>query len=252
MSNIKGMNNQTNAILSIIAILIAYAGERLVEIFTEPSRTYAFALMVAMVLAVAIVYLLLSKNNNSFYGLLAALVGYKMLPPSINMVDEVSVTGELAYFIFKKACALIFIYLIIKFYNMQKDNNKIKVVPIVAIMLSVDFFMEIGYQSREFFLMRTGSMLGVYMSFFACYAIAHLVVLFVSYKSNYTSLRFATYYTYMALGINALKRVGAIIANEVMGSHISRSYYAWIAVYAVIAILFTVAKSVAKKKELAK
>lgn len=248
MAKTKVLDNRVSAVLSIVVILAAYAGERLVEIFVAPSRSYAFSLIIGMILAVAATLLLLSKNTNAFFGLLASILGFKMLPPSINMISEVSITGEFAYFIFKKLVTLAFIYLIVRFYRLQKEEEKIRAVPIVAIMISVQFFMEISTYSYRFFVIRTGSMLGYFFASFACYALAHLTVLVLSYKANYTSLRFATYYAYMALAINALKKICAIIAMSSAGDHISRSHYVWIAVYAGIAVVYAIVKNIAKKK----
>ena len=249
MSKTKLIRDKSIAILSIAISVAAYAVERLIEIFCEPSRALSFGLAFSMTLCLGAVCFLLLKNKNVFMGLLASLIGYKMLPPTISMISSTSLYGEELYYLVRCAAALIFIALIVKFYRLQKGEERIKTLPILAIMLSTPFFTKIATDSYSFVMVKTGNMLYYYFLTFACYIVGSLVILAIAYRANYASMRFAAYFEFIALGINALKRIGAIVATVSAGDHISRSYYCWIAIYAVLALGFWLAKE-KKRKEI--
>lgn len=251
MENIKLNRDKGLCLFSIVIIVASYAVERLIEIFFTPTKSFALALGAVLIVLTVIVFVILLKTNNPFFGLLTSLLGYKMMPPSVRMLTEKSLYGEEAYYLACKAAVILFVILIIRFYLMQNGTDKIKALPILAIMLVVPFFSEIGAQSLDFFLTKTGSMLGYYIANFVCYTAASLIILGIAYKSNYESMRFTAYFEFVALGVNALKRIGAVIANVPQGIHISRSYYVWIAIYAVLIVCFFFAKQKKKKEQAA-
>lgn len=245
------LNKDKKLCILVTAIFtLSYAFERLVEIFTEPTRVLSFSTAIIMAALVAVCGVLLYKSKNPFFGLLASLIGYKMMPPSIAMMTQKSVYGAEAYYIFTKLSAIMFVCLIARFYYMQKEDKKIRSLPLLALMLVIPFFSDISEHSLYFFLNKTGSMMGYYFSSFACYIIASLIILILAYKSGYHSMRFAAYFEFVALGINIMRKGAAIIATTIiMHNHISRSYYVWIAIYIGLIALFWLAKN-KKKKEL--
>lgn len=253
MGKIKLGKDKSTSFISIFIIVAAYAIERLVEIFFEPSRVVSLILIIGMVVALGVVFALMTKNENPFFGLLASILGYKMLPPTINMVGEVSLYGQEAYYLLRCFATLLFLYLIVKAYRLQTGTKDeiIRVVPILSLMLAVPFFTDIATNSYYFIMTKTGNMLYFYFAQFALYIVASVFMLVVSMKANYNSLRFASYFEWTALGINALKKLGAIVAMAIAGDHISKSYYVWIAIYAAIALMFYIVKN-NKKKALSK
>ena len=87
-----------------------------------------------------------------------------------------------------------------------------------------------------------------YFSQFACYAAATLIILVIAYCSGAYSLRFAAGYEFIALFINIV-RVGAKIGYRVINSwHISKSFFVWIALYAVLMVCFAAALKIQAKK----
>ncbi|MFR5875736.1 MAG: hypothetical protein ACLUFN_04530 [Eubacterium sp.] len=248
MDSFKLDKDNRLCLLSIIIIIASYAAERLIEMFSTPTKSFALILSAVFSALAVVVFIILLKSKNPFFGLLTSLIGYKMMPPSINMLTQESLYGEAAYYLACKASVILFVVLIIKFYFMQSEPRKIKILPILAIMLVVPFFSEIGADSLDFFLTKTGSMLGYYIANFICYIAASLIILGIAYKSNYESMQFTAYFESTALGVNALKRLGAITANVSQGNHISRSYYVWLVIYALLIACFWIAKQ-KKKKE---
>lgn len=242
--------DKSTAGASIIITVAAFAIERIIEIFCEPSRPLAFALMASMAALFFVVVVLLLKNNNAFYGLLAALIGYKMLPPAVLMVKQVSHIGEAAYYLLTFVAGLVFMALIVRFYRMQESGQKIEALPILAIMFAVPMFTKVGQDLYGFIMTRTGNMLYYYFTTFALYIIASAIVLAIAYKANYTSMRFVAYYELLALGINILRRFAVVIAHSISGEHTSRSYFVWIAIFAALIIVFFIAKNLKSKEEI--
>ena len=245
--NTKLGNDSTLDLIAILIIVIAYAAEKILELIVTPSHTLALVLAMVYTILLAVVTLILSKSENIFSGMMAALIGYKMMPVSINFLPEMSMDGNILYYIVCKVAVIIFLVLAFRLYNMQENPKSIKALPIIAIIYAVPFFNEIGATLMDYFLDKTGSMLGGYLSQYACYTAASMIILALAFVSNYASMRFAAYFELTALGINILRNVGKISVKLHYGQHISKSLYGWIILYIVILICFFIAKSVKKK-----
>lgn len=240
--------NKALSLASIAVIVGSYACVKIANMVACLDRTASLIIALGMVVLLALVCFLLSKCESAFMGLLAAIIGYKMMPVAIPSLGRVSVDASMLYFVFQKAGVLIFVLLIIKFYKMQNSTEKIKVLPILALMCAVTFASSVSGQSYAYFIEKTGSMLGYYYTGFVCYIIASLVILLVSYCSNYESMRFAAYFEFVAMGINILRR-GAVAVLGIIGSyHVSKSIYVWIVIYAGVIVAFYLAKEHKKKQ----
>lgn len=239
--------NKSISLASIAIIVGSYAVIKLIGMFTEQGRTATLVLAFTMTALLGVVVLLLSKCRSAFMGLLASIIGYKMMPAGISGLKSASLDASMLYFIVQKAGVLLFILLIIKFYRMQNSHDKIKVLPILAAMFSVTFANKIAEESYSYFVDGTGSVLGYYFTCFICFIIASMVILLVSYTSNYESMRFAAYFQFTAMAINLLRRIAVVILLHINSIHISKSYYCWIAIYTAVIICFYLAKEHKKK-----
>lgn len=172
---------------------------------------------------------------------MTSLLGLKMMPPGVAMLTQESLWGSAAYFVVCKVAVVVYVLLAIRFYYLQKKPREVKSLPILSLILVVPFFNEIASASYDFFLAKTGSMLGGYLTDLACYAVASVVILLVAYKTNYASMHFVAAFEFIALAINILKRFGAVLANVPFGRHISRVYYLWIILYAALILIFALA-----------
>ncbi len=119
---------------SAIIIVLAYAAEKIIELSIEPSKTAAIVLAMVNTVLLACVTVILGKSRDSFAGLLAALIGYKMMPVPISFIYYVTEDGNLLYYIVSKAAAIIFIVLIFRLYQMQEEPRAIKPLPVIAIL----------------------------------------------------------------------------------------------------------------------
>ncbi len=236
-------------VLATIIIVLSYGAQRIIEVTLSPGKSLALILAIIYTLLLVTVLYLISKSNNSYFGILAALIGYKMMPPPVGFLAQTTVDGYTLYFLVGRAAALLFVIVIYKLYKSQEEPHEIRSLPLLVILLSVPFFSEISQVLSKYFMYKTGNMLYCYFSQFALYFAAIIIILAVAYVSGYTSLRFAKYFEYTALSINILRQLGKIGYFAVNHQHISKSYFVWIAIYVVLMICFYVAEK-KKKKEI--
>lgn len=243
MSKSKGL-----CLAAVLITFFSYCAERGFEILIDPTKTASLIAAMVATVAFGVVYLLTSKIDDTFYGILAAMIGYKMMPPVIYPLFSTSAEGAVLFIVVRAVAAALFAILIIKMYRKQPDDNAIKVLPIVILMFVVPFFNELGENLavglEAIFVTRLYS----YMAQALCYTMAAVVIWITAYKSNYASAKFVCYFQYLALTLNIFRRAAAIAVNLVAGNHISTSYYCWIAIYAVLLIGFIVLNKKIKAK----
>ena len=234
-------------ILALVIIVVSYAGERCVELFCEPTAKLGMLMALVLAALLCVVVAILAKTEDSFTGLLAALVGYKMMPADISFLSTISLDGNVMYYLLMRASNVIFLVLIFRLYNMQEKPRKITALPLCAMILAVPFTNTIGMTMTNYFLLKTGSMLGGYFSQYICYALAAFTILALSFVSTYPTMRFAAYFEFTALSINIMRYIAKIVFKLAHNMHISKSYYGWIALYVSLIIIFFIAKSIKKK-----
>ncbi len=241
--------DQTLCVASIAIMVFCYSAERLLELFTSLSYRGTLIITLLFTVALVIVCCLISKSENTFYGLLAALIGYKMMPPAIPALANASVDGNMLYYIIQKISIVVFVFLAVKIYKAQKQPASIKALPVLACMFVVPFFWEIAENCGSYLMYQLGqSMLYMYFSQFAFYILASFVILFIAYQSNYASMRFVAYFEFVALGINILRKLGLIFALLIRQEHISKSNYVWIFVFLICIAAFVIAKNIKKRE----
>lgn len=237
MGNIKLNKDQKSGMLCIFIIVFAYAAERMIELFLPSSKTLGIILAMVYTLLLAFVVFTLSKCEDVKTGLLATLLGYKMMPVSVSFLNEYSAEAYLLYCYVKFAAIVMFIYLMYKFYMKQQPPREIKAPVVLAIVFAVPFFNQISSTTQTYLLSKTGSMLLPYFADCAGYAAATLVIIGIAYASSLESLKFAVTFEAIAITINALK-VCARIGYRIINSwHISGSYYLWLVVYVLLIVV---------------
>ncbi len=226
-------------LVSAVIIFGAYAVQRVLNIAVEPSRTSVLIQAMAFTLLSAVVYFLISKSNEPFYGILTALFGIRMLPIEIPQLEQFSAGADIVYFLVSKVTFIIFAIAIIRLYRLQNKENSLTSLPIICAIFIVPFFNEINTVVSSYVAgISDGNMLYSYFIGFAVYSASLLCMLFVALRSNDTGARLICDFQLVALLLNAGRRVCAIIINAVQGNHISGSYYCYIAIYVVFFIAF--------------
>lgn len=245
----KIIDKDKSRCLSAIVIMMAcYGGERVLEQLVNMSSKMTIIVSFVFIIALAVCCYLINSSKNIFYGILAVLIGYKMMPPAIPALENASVDGNMLYYAIQKASVVIFVCLAVKLYRMQEKPVKISALPILACAAVVPFVTEIGTHVGYYLMGELGgSMIYTFVAQFASYFIATAIVLGVAYESGYESMRLVADFEYVALGINILRRLGTIAGLVLNHEHISKSLFCWIAIYA-ICIVATAFITKAKKK----
>ena len=241
-------DNKLN-LAAVFIIVFSYAAERLIELFVPHSKPLGIILAMVYTVLLALVVYILSRTKEYAVGLLAAMLGYKMMPVSISFLHEYSVDALFLYNVVKYAAMIMFLVIIYRLYVRQPEPKDIKVPVILAILYCVPFFSEIARFLSSYFYMKTGSMLMPYFAGYACYAAATVIILIIAYYSGKTSFTYAAYFEFAALGINAVKYATKIGYRLINDWHISKSFYLWIVLYAVLAIATAVALKYNEKRE---
>ena len=236
-------SGRINCILSAIIVFGSYIVERVLSMGTEVSKTSLLVQAFCFTLATGVVFLLISKSEEPYYGIIMALFGIRMMPPEITAFDDITVSAGFIYFIVQKFALILFIITIIYLYRKQKGESKIPVIPILATACVVPFFNEIMDAMSNYLIEITGNMLYVYFSQFAIYSGALLVLLFIALRSNNLGARLICDFQLVALALNIGRRACAVVITTLVNSaHISRSYYCWIAIYVVFFIAFYIVR----------
>ena len=251
MSEAKTKKDNILGILALAIIVGTYGIEKIVEAFITPSKTVGILSAVAVTCLLALVLALISKCKSAFFGLLASIVGFKMMPVPITYLSKMSPDAGILYYLLQRMAMIFFILMIIKIYKSQSENReKIKLIPVMALIVCVPFFTETSYNIGRYFMAVMGNMLYLYLTHFAFYALAMLEIIWVCVRTNYTTSRFVAYYEFFALGINILRKSCAIAVLSIQGEHVSASLYCWIAIFAIFIVVFAIFKKIEKKKYL--
>lgn len=247
MAKVKPNKSQIQCSIAMAIIVIGYAVERIISIAFDLDKTASLIMAMVYTVLLAIVYCVVSSSKDHVFALLAALLGYKMMPPDIAELNNTSLDGAMLYFIVRKVAVVLFILLVLKGYELQEKPRMIKPVPILAIMVAVPFAASIADQIGSYMMIQTRNMLYVYFSQFIGYGLATLVILLIAYRNNYESMAFTAVFEYAALAINILRRGAVVAVNLISGTHVSKSYYVWIVLYAALIVLTAILRRMKKK-----
>ncbi|MBQ7739869.1 MAG: hypothetical protein IJT65_01360 [Eubacterium sp.] len=247
----KKLTNEAKYSVFIICIIVAaYIAQKALEFYVVPSKTVAIVSAMIHTLILASAIYVISKSKEPFWGLLAALYGYKMLPVPILILWSQSADAYILYFFVSKVAMIIFAVLIYRLYEQQGNNKEIKAVPILAAMFAVPFFNGIASEFTAYFLKKTGSMLFGFFSQYACYIAACAIILFLAYISSEKSLKLIVGFEVVAVCVNVLRTLGKITVGVIQNTHISKSLYGWIAVYVLVLVASIVSLKLKEKENI--
>ncbi len=237
-------------LISVAIIFGFYILERVLDICIDVTREIAIIEAIVYSLSTALVYFLVTKSEEPFYGILTAMFGFRMLPTKINNLSSFSEEAGLVYFIVQKFALIIFAIAIIKLYRLQKTPREIRPIPILVTIVAIPFCIEVYSYVSEALLNITGNMLYSYFACFIIYSFTLIVLLFCAVKTNFQSARLIIDYELVALILNVGRRICTVIIWAVQGTHISKSYFCWIAIYVFFILAFFVLRTKKKKLQL--
>ena len=235
-------------LISAVLIFSAYIVQRIVVIVSDPTKTSLLVQAFIFTAFTAVVYFLVSKSNEPFYGILTALFGIRMLPPEISQLAQFSVEAEMLYYLVSRVALVIFVIAIIKLYSQQDKDNRITIIPIICAIAIVPFFNDISSTLSDYALHAFGgSMIYSYFIGFAAYSFAMICMLLVAMRSNLQGRKLICDFQIVALAMNTGRRICAVVITLASANHISKSYYCYIAIYVVFLAAFYMLRRKSKK-----
>ncbi len=237
-------------LISVAIIFGSYIIQRILNICLDITREFAIIEAIVFSLATVIVFFLVTKSKETFYGILTAIFGLRMMPPIINNFENLSPEANIVYFLVKKFSIIIFAAAVLWLYEQQEKPKELKAFPILCTVFVVPFFTDIQEEISIYInSIANGNMIYSYFSAFIFYSLSMIILLFVAARSNKLSAKLIVDFQLTALLLNFGRRVCAIVINLAQGNHISRSYYCWIAIYVFFFIAFYVLKKKKSVKE---
>lgn len=236
--------------LTAVAIILgSYIIQKILHIVFDITREFAIIEAIVFTVATVIVFFLVTKSKETFYGILTAIFGFRMMPPDISNLAKLSPEANIVYFIVQKFSLLIFALAILWLYEQQEKPKQLKALPILCTMVVVPFFMDTQSEIAVYInSIANGNLIYSYFTGFIFYSLSMIILLFVATRTNVTGAKLIIDFQFVALLLNFGRRVCAVAINLAQGNHISRSYYCWIAIY----IFFFIAFYVLRKKKTSK
>lgn len=247
MSN-KIPRNKLYCLIAVIIIFGSYILQRILHICCNITREFAITEAIVFSILTAVVFMLVTKSGDTFYGILTAIFGLRMMPPDIGRLRELSPEADIVYFLVQKFSLLIFAAAVLYLYEKQKQPKKLGAFPILCTILVVPFFTDMQNELSVYInSVANGNMIYSYFSGFILYTLAMIILLLAATKTNTCGARLIIDYQMVALLLNFGRRVCAIVINLARGNHISRSYYCWLLIYAFFFAAFYVLRKKTQK-----
>lgn len=235
--------NQVPALISLIIVFICYVAEKAFKRLTPWGSTSAILQAIVFTAAVGVVLLLLYKSKDIYFGMLAAIFAFKLLPPDIVMLRSTYLDAASVYYLVRKAALVLFLVMIYRFYEMQTTDDKYEKIHAVAVgllLLAMPFCTEIGAEFASYALIKTGSMMIPYACHAASYIIAAAVLAAVCFIFRGKSAALIIDFSVIGFVINIARKTVSVLIISNAGYHVSKSYFCWIAIYAVLAAAFII------------
>ncbi len=243
MKKLRFSKDQLMSLLALGVILVCYAGEKALKRLTVWGETSALIQAFVFTLAVAAVFLILLKAKDAYFGLIAGIFAFKILPPNIDMLRATNLDAACVYFIVRKMALVLFLYVIYKLYVSQnKQEDHIRAMPIAALLLVIPFVSGVSNELEQYALLKTGSMMLPYAldagSYIAACAVLALVCLVFKGKNAALICDFSI----IGFVIGGARKLCSLIIISSSGQHLSKSYICWVAIYLVLIVAFAVVR----------
>lgn len=231
-------------------VFICYAAEKAFKRLTEWGNTAAIIEAFVFTLATAAVFLLLSKSKNTYLGILAGVFAFKIMPPDIVMLRSVNFDAACVYYLVRKAALVLFLYAVYKLYKSQSDNeDRLRALPIASLFLVIPFAASVAETLSKYAYIKTGSMMVPYALGAGFFIAAAFVLMIICNIYGGKNAALICDFAIISFAVNFARKVCSVIILASYGYHISKSYYCWFAIYAVLIAAFMLVKSKTAKAE---
>ena len=247
MGKIKFSKGQMTALAALFIVFACYAAEKAFKRLTEWNSVSALLQACVYVVCVVVVYFLIVKSKETYFGMISALFAFKIMPPQLIMLQYANADAYMIYYIAGKAAIVLYILAIYKLYKSQPSPKEIKAEPVLAVILVANFISPISEKLSAYVFGKTGTMMLPYAVQALCYILIMAVLIIVACMNSGKSATLVTDFSIIGLVINILRKTASLLILASAGMHISKSYFCWIAIYAVLIVCFVIVR---KKREL--
>lgn len=245
MAKIKFTKDQLPGIISLAIIFIAYIGERAMKRLTDWSATSAVIQAIALTAAVLAVFLLLLKCKDYYLGLLTSILAFKMLPPDLEMLRVELFDAAAVYFLVRKVALALFLYLVYRFYQELKrkqPEDYAHIWGIASIMLIFPFISSVAQDYESYALYKTGDYMYVYALQAIAFVVSFAIMAGFCIRFRGTTSRLICDYAFAVLVTRMLRKATSALIIAQAGAHVSKAYFVWIALCAVLLVAMIIVR----------
>lgn len=233
--------NQWLSLISLGIVFVCYVGEKALKRLAPWSEKSALIQAFVFTLAVAAVFLILAKAKETYFGMIAGIFAFKIMPPDLEMLRYYNLDASCVYFIVRKMALVIFLYIIYRLYVSQNKQEKhIRALPIAALLIVVPFVTDVSNDLEQYAYIKTGSMMLPYALDAGLYiaAVCVLGIVCLMFKGKNAAL--VCDFSIIGFVVGGARKLCSTIILLNAGMHLSKSYICWIAIYAVLIAAFAV------------
>lgn len=244
MKKLKITKAEAMPLAAMALVFICYAAEKAFKRLTEWGNTSALIQAFLFTLATAAVFWLLSKSKNSYLGILAGVFAFKIMPPDIVMLRSVNLDAACVYYIVRKGALVLFLYSVYKLYKSQSgDGEKLRALPIASLFLVIPFASSLAETLSKYACIKTGNMMVPYALGAGFFVAAAFVLMIICNIYGGKNAALICDFAIISFAVNFARKVCSVAILAAGGYHISKSYYCWLAIYAVLIAAFAFVKS---------
>lgn len=237
MGKIKFTKNQLTALASMIIVVAVYVIERAFKRFSQWNETAALVQAIIYVALCLVVYLLIVKSKDVYFGIISAVLAVKLIPPDLIMLKKINMDAYFVYYIFSKFAVILFLFAIYQLYKGQK-KKELSPVPVFALLVTVPFITEIAAVVSKYALYKTGSMMLPYASQAGCYILAMAFLGALALILGGKNGTMISDFNILCFVINMARKAFSALVLTYSGMHVSKSYICWIMIYTVLIVSF--------------
>lgn len=237
MSKTKFSENQLTALVSLFLITAVYVIERAFKRFSPWNETSALVQAIIYVALCLVVYLLIVKSKDVYFGTISALLAVKLIPPDLIMLERLNVDAYFVYYVFSKFAVILFIYAIYQLYKSQ-EKKEIRPIPVFALLVAVPFSAEIAKVFSKYTLYKTGSMMLPYASQAGCYILAMVFLGVLALVIGGKNGTLIADFNIICFVISMARKAFSALVLTYAGMHVSKSYICWVIIYAALIVSF--------------
>lgn len=242
MKKLSFTKDQWLSLFSLAIVILCYAGEKAMKRLVPWSETSALIQAFVFTVAVAAVYLILSKAKDAYFGMIAGIFAFKILPPDMEMLRAYNMDASCVYFIVRKMALVLFLYTIYRLYLRSKKGqaDPIRALPVAALLLVVPFLTGMSNDFEQYAYIKTGSMMLPYALDAGFYIAAMCVLGAVCVLFRGRNAALVCDFSMIGFVVGGARKLCSALIILNANLHLSKSYICWIAIYAVLIAAFAV------------